>query len=76
MSEKRDVRVNVESMPAMHALQHEAMRESGLDHQDVSVSDLTSARARQVGQRMIKKIAAAAQNTASDREVEDPPVMK
>ena len=76
MTEKRDVRVNVESMPAMHALQTEAMRELGLDQQDVSVPDLTSEQARQVGERMKQKIINAAQSTASDREVEDPPVMK
>ncbi len=76
VTEKRDVRVNVESMPAMHALQQEAMREIGLDQQDVSIPDLTGAQARQVGQRMIQKIADAAQSTASDREVDDPPVMK
>lgn len=76
MTENRDVRVNVESMPAMHALQEEAMRELGLEHTDVSVANLTADQARQVGRQMIKTIAVAAQNHADDRRVDDPPVTK
>ncbi|MGE5653748.1 MAG: hypothetical protein ACM3ZQ_05695 [Bacillota bacterium] len=76
MTERRDVRVNVESMPAMHALQEEAMRELGINQQDVSIPDLTSSQVRQVGQLMKQKIADAAQSSTSDHEVDNPPMAR